>query len=220
MRPKKVVNGCKYSEYIICSFYSPPASKKHKKLLDHLVSSTHALLAKYPKAAVILGADKNSLLLASPRSSTLPRFRQIVTQPTHGNKTIDVIVMNCADLYAVPEVGEPVLPDDLRHAKPSDHRVPVARPLAVAASPVCNEYSINTFRPMPESAVREFLAWILDWGELANYRSPSEQVEAFQKIVDTKVEELFPERKVRITNQDKQFITGEIKTLDRKKKKE
>ena len=52
------------------------------------------------------------------------------------------------------------------------------------------------------------------------HSSPSDQVEAFQKIVDNKVEELFPERKVRITTQDKQFITAELKTLDRKKKKE
>ena len=60
----------------------------------------------------IPGADKNSLLQA------LPRFKQIVTQPTHGNKTIDVIIMNCADLYAVPQVGTPVLPDD-PHQAPS-----------------------------------------------------------------------------------------------------
>ena len=60
----------------------------------------------------IPGADKNSLLQA------LPRFKQIVTQPTHGNKTIDVIIMNCADLYAVPQVGAPVLPDD-PHQAPS-----------------------------------------------------------------------------------------------------
>ena len=221
VRPKKIESGCKYNEYIICSFYSPPGSKKHKKLLDHLVSTSHALLAKYPRAAVILGADKNSLPLA-PLLQALPRFKQTVTQPTHGNKTIDVIIMNCADMYAAPQVGEPVLPDNPRQAKPSDHRVPVARPLAAAASPVCNEYSVKTFRPMPESAVRQFLAWIhgVDWGELANHSSPSDQVEAFQNIVDTKVEELFPERKVRITSQDKQFITGELKNLDRKKKKE
>ena len=33
-------------------------------------------------------------------------------------------------------------------------------------------------------------------------------------------EQLFQEIKVRLSNQDKQFITSEIKSLDRKKKKE
>ena len=46
VRQKKTASNSKYTEYIICSFYSPPASRKHKKLLDHLVSTTHALLAK------------------------------------------------------------------------------------------------------------------------------------------------------------------------------
>ena len=221
MRPKKVDNNSKYNVFLICSFYSPPASKKHKKLLDHLVSTTHALLAKYPRAAVILGADKNSLPLA-PLLQALPRFKQIVTQPTHGDKIIDVIIMNCADMYAVVEVGDPVLPDNPRQAKPSDHKVPVARPLATASRPVSNEYTVKTYRPLPESAVREFLAWIHaeQWGELAIHSSPSEQVDVFQNIVNAKVEELFPERKVKLSQQDKQFITSEIKSLDRQKKKE
>ena len=213
-------NNSKYSLFIICSFYSPPSSKKHRKLLDHLVSTTHALLAKYPRAAVILGADKNDLPL-SPLLQALPKFRQTVTRATHGNKTIDVLIMNCSDMYGVPEVGDPVLPDDPRQAKPSDHRVPVARPLATAARPVCNEYTEKTYRPLPDSAVREFLAWIHTegWGELATHSSPTEQVEVFQQIVDSKVEELFPERKVRISNKDKLFITEEIKKLERKKKR-
>ena len=65
----------------------------------------------------IPGADKNSLLQA------LPRFKQIVTQPTHGNKTIDVIIMNCADLYAVPQhtasilAGRPAFSQKLRKNK-------------------------------------------------------------------------------------------------------
>ena len=168
MRPKKGDNNSKYSLFIICSFYSPPSSKKHRKLLDHLVSTTHALLAKYPRAAVILGADKNDLPL-SPLLQALPKFRQTVTRATHGNKTIDVLIMNCSDMYGVPEVGDPVLPDDPRQAKPSDHRVPFNRPLAVATRPVCNEYAVKTYRPLPESAVREFQAWIqaVEWGELA-----------------------------------------------------
>ena len=33
------------------------------------------------------------------------------------------------------------------------------------------------------------------------------------------MEELFPERKVKITKQDKQFITAELKKIDRKKEK-
>ena len=59
VRPREVTQNTKYKEYIIGSFYSPPASRKNKKLLDHLTSCTHALMTKFPGAAVILAGDKN-----------------------------------------------------------------------------------------------------------------------------------------------------------------
>ena len=46
VRPKELSQNSKFKEYIVCSFYSPPASKKNKKLLDHLISTTHTLLAR------------------------------------------------------------------------------------------------------------------------------------------------------------------------------
>ena len=56
MRPKKVTS--KMREIIICAFYSPPNSKKNSKLLDHMMTTTHFLLAKYPNAGLVLGGDK------------------------------------------------------------------------------------------------------------------------------------------------------------------
>ena len=64
VRPKESPRGAIYKEVLVCSFYSPPSSKKNKKLTDHLVTTTHALLAKYPNAAVILAGDKNDLPLS------------------------------------------------------------------------------------------------------------------------------------------------------------
>ena len=73
IRPKEVLACSKYREMVVCSFYSPPSSRKHRKLLDHLVTATHAIMTKYPKAAIYLGGDKNSLPLA-PLLQALPRF--------------------------------------------------------------------------------------------------------------------------------------------------
>ena len=221
VRPKKITPSTKYREMIFCCFYSPPSSRKHRKLLDHLVSATHAMMARYPQAAVYLGADKNSLPLA-PLLLALPRFRQVVAHSTHGGKILDVLIMSCPDLYSVPEVTPPVLPDNPLQAKPSDHRVPVARPLACTTDPVSNVYTERTYRPLPDSLVREFLKWIHEesWDSLPETASPTEVVEEYEKLVQGKVEELFPERKVRMTGKDKPFITAEIKTLNRRKMKE
>ena len=48
----------------------------------------------------------------------------------------------------------------------------------------------------------------------------STTAQAYEKIVEEKVEQLFPEKTIRITNKDQDFITAELKTLDRKKKSE
>ena len=137
----------------------PPSSKKHKKLLDHLISTTHALMARFPKAAVYLGGDRNDLPLA-PLLRALPRFVQTVAHSTHGNKIIDVLLMNCSSYYAVPEVTAPLLPDCPRDGKPSDHKVPIARPLALSSQPQCNVYRTKTCRLLPDSAVGSFMQWI------------------------------------------------------------
>ena len=38
----------KFKQILVCSFYSPPNSKKNLKLTDHLVSTLHMLSTKYP----------------------------------------------------------------------------------------------------------------------------------------------------------------------------
>ena len=221
VRPKEISQNSKYKEYLVCSFYSPPASKKNKKLLDHLISTTHALMAKFPTAAVYLGGDRNDLPLA-PLLRALPRFVQVVAHNTHGKKIIDVILMNCSSYYAVAEVTAPLLPDNPRVAKPSDHKVPIARPLALSSQPQCNIYRTKTCRPLPDSTVRSFMQWIHSeqWNTVPLDGSTTAQVAAYEKVVKEKVEQLFPEQTFRVTNKDKEFIIAELKSLDRKKKKE
>ena len=58
------VNRLIQSKIIIDAFYSPPNSKLNSKLLDHIMSTMHHLLAKYPNVAIILGGDKNDLNLS------------------------------------------------------------------------------------------------------------------------------------------------------------
>ena len=194
VRPKQIPLNAKYKEYLICSFYSPPASKKNKKLLDHLISTTHALMARFPEAAVYLGGDRNDLPLA-PLLRALPRFVQTVAHNTHSNKIIDVLLMNCSSFYAVPEVTAPLLPDCPTVAKPSDHKVPIARPLAFSSQPQCNVYRTKTCRPLPDSEVRSFMQWIHaeQWDSVAIDGSTTAQVAAYQKVVQEKVDQLFPE---------------------------
>ena len=128
LRPKNVQKGG-ISEIICVSFYCPPKSRKKSKLLDHILTTMHIFLTKYPNAGVVNGADKNDLNISSLMDG-LPRIRQIVTQNTYQDKILDIILTNLHQLYKVPIIAPPVPPDDPRTAKPSDHSIPIAIPLS------------------------------------------------------------------------------------------
>ena len=51
VRPKK--SNAKVKEIIVAAFYSPPRSRKNNLLIDHLISTTHFLLTKYPNAGLV-----------------------------------------------------------------------------------------------------------------------------------------------------------------------
>ena len=114
---------------IVVSFYSPPKSRKKSKLLDHIMTTLHILLTKYPKAGVIIGADRNDLNISSLLMG-IPRVRQIVTENTYENKVHDIIITNLHQFYLPPVVVPPVNPDDPNKGAPSDHSVPIATPIS------------------------------------------------------------------------------------------
>ena len=59
LRPNKVIG--KLRKIILCSFYSPPRSKKNKSLIDHIAMVLNKLKSEHPDAATIIAGDKNSL---------------------------------------------------------------------------------------------------------------------------------------------------------------
>ena len=206
-------------QILVCAFYSPPNSKKNNKLLDHIISTFHHLLTKYPEAGIVIGGDKNKLNI-SPLINAIPKLRQIVTKFTYKQKILDIILTNLHQFYCVPVIVPPVLPDRAGHGVPSDHDVPVAHPKAVPEAHV-NEYKTVTSRPLPESGIREFGQWICDekWVDLKYDQTPTEQAQLLQEILSEKVEKFFPKKIFRVSRKDKPYITKELKQLDRAKKR-
>ena len=50
-----------FKRIILCSFYSPPNSRKNAKLTDHIVTTLQRLSTEYPESPMILGADRNKM---------------------------------------------------------------------------------------------------------------------------------------------------------------
>ena len=116
-----------FKRIIVCSFYSPPNSRKNAKLSDHIVTTLHMLSSQYPNSPFILGADRNSMDI-SPIINCGLKMKQLVDKPTRKNKILDVIITNVPDMYKSPIIVPPVPCDDPSAGVPSDHSVPVCVP--------------------------------------------------------------------------------------------
>ena len=213
LRPKDASKSV-IKEFITCAFYCPPNSRKKGKLITHIITNTHKLLTSFPKAGVFIGGDKNSLNIA-PILQGLPRCRQVVTENTHGNKCIDVLITNLATLYLPPEVIPAVQPDDPTRAKPSDHLVPVMYPISGATGSVSRAYTTKTTRPLHESGLRNFGQWLVsqDWAELEG--GPDHKMGQFNQVIQTKFNQIFPEKTFKISNEDLPFIDWKLKKMKR-----
>ena len=55
LRPKIIFGGV--SKIIICSFYSPPNSRKKSALIDHMAVTINKLKILHPKASYIIAGD-------------------------------------------------------------------------------------------------------------------------------------------------------------------
>ena len=212
VRGKTPAQGVDIKDIICASFYSPPNSRKNSKLIDHLISSVHYLQSKYTNACFILGGDKNKLPLV-PLLEGLPGFQQIVNKFTYKEKTLDVILTNCAHLFSNPITVEPVQPDDPNIGKPSDHLTVVAIPLDQSLNSIKREYIIKTVRPIPESGVEAFSNWLSlqEWSWLEDNLNPSRGVERWEEIIEEKINEICPSKNVKLSSKDKPFMTGSLK---------
>ena len=67
----------------------------------------------------------------------------------------------------------------------------------------------------------EFEQWAssLEWQPMLETSSPSDQVETLENTMESKMKTIFPFKKVKISTDDKPFITAELKKLDRKLKR-
>ena len=219
LKPKNP--SAKFKKIVICSFYSPPNKRRNTKMADHIVSTLQMLTAKYPECGIILGADRNYMDIKPILSCGL-RLRQVVDQNTRHGAILDIIIMNTNCYFNSPFIAPPIKPDNPLKGKPSDHWVPVCVPHTDRYSPPSRNYKVIKYRPLPESSLRRFGEWIVSqgWESLDSNLSPTEQASAFEQVMVENLNIFCPEKSMKISSQDKAFITKELKTIHRQKGRE
>ena len=223
LRPKQITKNTIFKQYIICGFYSPPNYKKNAALQTHIIETMHHLLTVHPNAGYCIGGDKNSLPIAGIISA-LPHCIQAVTLNTYKQKILDVIMWNMGSYYSVPYIAPAPPADNPATHKPSDHNNAVACPLAGAgAGAKTRVYTTKTSRPLPASGMREYGQWLagVNWDALLYSAGNTDNQDALLRtVLLDKLEEIFPQKKCRVSNQDVSFITAELKKIQMYMKRE
>ena len=205
---------------ILCSFYSPPNSRKNNALIDHISVTYNSLKMQHPDAGALICGDKNHLdetkILALD-----PNFSQIVSQNTRKDKILTIIITDLQSFFHVPKIIPPVPVDVPGKGVPSDHNGVLAVPITNANSQKKSQVTKTFVRPMPESGIQkmgEVLA-TADWACFTPEMSSTELVEVFENYTANLVDEIFPLKTVCISSKDKPYMTEELKMLRRQRQR-
>ena len=206
---------------VVCSFYSPPNSKKKSQLVEHIGVNFYKQKSLHPDSFFVCGGDKNDLN-ARLLLNISPTLHQIVTRPTYRNSILDIIVTDLGHLYHEPIIRPPVNPDDPKHGVPSDHSIALALPIMDHTKPPKRDITYKQVRPLNLEQKKMLADWIQyeDWSILDSCSNSSEMVECFSNLTLKKLDEICPLKSVKITKFDQEITSTCIKELSRKKNRE
>ena len=206
---------------IVCSFYLPPRSRKKSALINHINVNYFIFKSNYPDSAFVLGGDKNDLNLQHLLDID-PSLRQLVTQPTHRQSVLCVLITDLGPLYEVPIVRPALQPDNPHTACPSDHKIALAIPHSDASNPVSRKTFSRVVRPITEDNITAFASWIQHepWTFVYDGVDSSDMVDRFNFLIDLYLKQCCPEKRVKASNLDGKLRSIAVAQACRRKKRE
>ena len=224
LTPKTATNTSKIKRIVVCSLYCKPGSRSKTKLLDHIGQTFHLLSAKFGAGLhFILAGDTNELKLNSILQLH-PRMQQMVKGFTRLNppRMLDPILITLGCYYQTQEILPPLNADPDSNGSPSDHFIPVMKPINVIENRCSRTYREITILPVPKSGLDHLRRWIevQDWTENLLEGSADEKAELLLSQMRTALNRFLPEKVIRIASDDQPWFTDRLKKLDRRRRKE
>ena len=218
LKPKMITGSI--SVIIVCSFYSPPKSRKNRVLVDHMTVTLQELLRTHPGAGVIISGDRNSIDISSLLSMD-PSLHQTVKQPTRGQNILDVIITNMARYYDEPAIIPPIDPDRPGHGVPSDHFGVFAAPNISQSRAAIRNKTRKQIRPLPESLIQVFETKLAaqDYHSL-RHLPVDDMVDSFTHITDTLMTGTFPEKTIVVSSEDQPWFNEKLRQIKRRRLRE
>ena len=97
IRPSRLPRG--FNCIIVGTVYHPP-SASDSEMLNYLINCLSSIEAQSPNSGILLLGDFNKLKVTKLKSSF--KLKQIITFPTRGSNTLDLILTNLHEFYNSP----------------------------------------------------------------------------------------------------------------------
>ena len=198
---------------LACAFYYPPIGSNYRPEPDaipnHILEVISYYANRHKNLYVVIGADSNDLDLSDMISCG---FEQLVSQPTRGDKTLDVIL---SDLTQVGDswVTKPLAPDD--EGASSDHNIPFVELLLPKVHP---GYETVWRRKFKRSSLDKFKAEFTgrDWDTAMFGLDLDSRVTLLNETLDNLTNKYFPLKKVRVRIGEEVWFNDRLSELKEK----
>ena len=224
LTPKNATNSSKIQKIAVGSIYSKPNSRNKTKLLDHISHAYNVISAKYQTGLhYIIAGDTNELKLDSILQLN-PQMQQLVKGFTRLDppRILDPILTTLGAYYQTPEILPPLGPDPDKDGKPSDHLIPVMRPINIINNKCARSHRTVIVRPILQSGMNQLKSWMSDqsWSNILDEESINSKAAILQECVLDKINQFLPEKRRLIASDDDPWVSEDVKKLSRCRQRE
>ena len=137
-------------------------------------------------------------------------------------RMLDPILTTLGSFYQTPRILPPLDADPDSNGSPSDHLIPVMKPINTIENRSSRTYREVTIRPVPKSGLNQFRQWIevQDWSENLIEESVDKKAELLISQLTNALNTFLPEKVIRIASDDEPWFTEPLKRLDRRRRRE
>ena len=117
-------------------------------------------------------------------------------------RMLDPIITTLGPYYQVPEIHPPLSADPDGNGRPSDHLIPIMRPINQIENRCSRTFRTITIRPVPESGMMKLRAWIQgqDWSDVLNEALVDKKAELLLAQLREAVNNFLPEKVIKIAS--------------------
>ncbi|XP_068749281.1 uncharacterized protein [Montipora capricornis] len=207
LRPARLPRG--YSCIVLGIIYHPP-NDNDSAILDYLWQSLSSIESRFPNCGLLIVGDFNRLKTKRLQNSF--DLKQIVTFPTRGDRTLDLVLTNLKEYYQDPIQRPP-------HGL-SDHMSVEVQPKD-RSQLSDSRLTIKTrdLKPSNRLAMRTYLQEVDVHTLVGNAHGCAEKVSTFQSIIQHGLDSVLPLRSKTIHSRDPPWVNSALKDLIKRRQR-